>query len=121
VAGEVPGLHSLGSRAQAEGLSHVAVVLAAAAVGSLWCSQFVSGQRRRQQQIRASSSSSRQQPQQQQLTASESRLPRLAYLVDQGKQAKAPLYASMVNFPEARWLGKYPGYTAWAAAHKHKA
>jgi hypothetical protein len=54
------------------------------------------------------------------LTASESRLLRLAYLADQGKQAKAPLYASMVNFPEARWLGKYPGYTAWAAAHKQR-
>lgn len=55
------------------------------------------------------------------LTASESRLLRLAYLADQGKQGKAPLYASLVNFPEARWLGKYPGYTAWAAARKHKA
>jgi hypothetical protein len=55
------------------------------------------------------------------LTASESRLLRLAYLADVGKQDKAPLYASLVNFPEARWLGKYPEYTAWAAARKHKA
>jgi hypothetical protein len=44
-----------------------------------------------------------------------------AYLADQGKQGKAPLYAALVNFPEARWLGKYPGYTAWAAGRKQKA
>jgi hypothetical protein len=45
----------------------------------------------------------------------------LAVAADQGKHDKAPLYASLVNFSKELWLGRCPGYTAWAAAHKHTA
>lgn len=55
------------------------------------------------------------------LTASDTRLLRLQFLAEKERQEKVPLYNSVVNLSDAKFVERYPGYTAWVAAHKHKA
>jgi hypothetical protein len=53
------------------------------------------------------------------LTASESRLLRLRFLADAGRQEAVALYAAVVTFPGGRFAERFPAFTAWA--HKRGA